>query len=443
MRKVGGAVVATGCECHSIGDTRQLGKKVGRAGVEGLGVFDGRMNGDVKTMIAGMVGELREFRRELHAWPELGHEEHRTAAAVAARLRALDGMEVREGVGGSTGVVGVLGAELSGPAVALRADMDCLPMNEVSGVPWASTRPGLMHACGHDGHTAALVGAARVLHAVKETLAGPVVFLFQPAEEGGFGGRQLCEAGVLETPRVEGVFGLHNKPVSGLEFGAVGLRAGALMGGGVNFTIRLIGRGGHAATPHRAVDPVVIGAQVVNALQALVARGVDPLESVVVSVTQFHAGTTNNVIPDEATLAGTIRSLSPALLEETPARVRALVEGVAAAHGARAEVVFKPGYPVTVNDERGAEYVAKVAAAVVGVENVDTGYPATLESEDFSFYLQRRPGAFYFVGTKPPESGDVPFLHDPRYDFNDEALPRLVELHVEIARRFAREWVVK
>lgn len=395
---------------------------------------------DVNALIEQVVPEMRAFRRDLHAHPEFGHKEVRTAGRVVEQLRQLDGVSWREGVGGSTGVVAVINGESAGPVVALRADMDCLPMTEESGVAYASKTPGLMHACGHDGHTAALVGAARVLHGIRAELGGPVVLLFQPAEEGGFGGQRLCEDGALEGPRVDAVFGMHNMPVASLPFGGVGLRPGPLMGGGVNFKITVIGRGGHAAAPHRCVDPLMIGSQIVTALQSLVARGADPLESLVVSATKFHAGTANNVIPAEALIEGTIRSLSPALLESTPGRMRALVEGVAAAMGARAEVAFTPGYPVTVNDARGAAFVARVARDVAGNENVDTDYEPTLGSEDFSFYLQRRPGAFFFVGTKPAGSTDLPFLHDARYDFNDDALPRMIALHVEIARRFAREW---
>ena len=396
---------------------------------------------DIAPLVNELFPALREFRRDLHAHPEPGHEEVRTAGKVAEQLHQLEGLRIREGVGGSTGVVAVLGAEKAGPAVALRADMDCLPMTEETGLPHASTRPGFMHACGHDGHTTALLGAARVLHAVRDELTGPVVFIFQPAEEGGFGGQRLCEDGVLDDPRVEAVFGLHNMPVPELEFGAVGLRPGALMGGGMNFFITITGRGGHAAMPQLASDPIVMGSQVIAALQTLVSRHSDPLESVVVSVTQFHAGTTLNVIPGEAQLAGTIRSLSPALLESVPERMRQMVTDLVAALGGQAELTFKPGYPVTYNDTRAAAFITQVAGGVVGEAQVNTSYPATLGSEDFSFYLQQRPGAFYFVGTKPPGSGEVPFLHHPRYDFNDEALPRLVTLHVETARRFAREWI--
>ncbi len=395
---------------------------------------------DVSALIERLVPEIRALRRDLHAHPEPGHQEYRTAAAVVDRLRKLDGVTWRENVGGSTGVVAVIKGEKRGPVVALRADMDCLSMTEETGVPYASTRPGFMHACGHDGHTAALVGAGQVLHAIRDELAGPVVLIFQPAEEGGFGGRAMCEDGALEAPHVDAIFGLHNMPVPGLAFGAVGLRPGALMGGGVNFKIRLVGRGGHAAAPHLAIDPIQIGSQVIIAMQTFVSRRTDPLETLVVSATKFQAGTTNNVIPDEAVIEGTIRSLSPALLETTPERLRTLIEGLAGAHGARAEVTFKPGYPVTVNDPQGTAYVARVAAMVTGEEAVKSNYDPILGSEDFSFYLQQRPGAFYFVGTKPPDRGAVPFLHDPRYDFNDASLPRLMALHVEIARRFATEW---
>jgi len=385
------------------------------------------------------VPKIRDLRRDLHANPERGYEEFETAAKVAAILEGLPGYTLRKNVA-VTGIVATLDADKPGPCVAIRADMDCLPILEETGVPYASKKPGLMHACGHDGHTAALVGAALVLHEIRDELKGPVKLIFQPAEEGRFGARKMAEEGALENPRVDGVFGFHNSPVSELEFGQIALRPGALMGGGTTFSIKITGRGGHAASPHIATDPIVIGSHIVTALQTLVSRNVDPVSTLVVSVTQFHAGTTTNVIPETAELVGTIRSLSPELLESAPKRLAKLATSVAESLGGKAETTITPGLPVTYNDASGAAYCTAVASDVIGRERVLPDYPPTLGSEDFSFFLQQRPGAYFFIGTRPAEIPVLPGLHHPKFNFNDEILPLAITMHVEIARRFADNW---
>ncbi len=394
---------------------------------------------DLKPIIERIVPRIRQLRRELHANPEPGYKEVATAARVAAMLEGLPGFALRRNVA-VTGLVATLDGHKAGPCVALRADMDCLPILEETGLPYASTKPGLMHACGHDGHTAALLGAALVLAQARDDLRGPVKFIFQPAEEGGGGGRRMTEEGVLENPHVEAIFGHHNMPGSDIALGDVGLRPGAIMGGTCDFVIEVRGRGGHAAAPHAAVDPIYVGAQIVNALQSLVSRTQNPVETLVITVGRFHAGTASNIIPESAELEGTIRSLSPEVLKQAPERVAALARSIAAAHGALAEVRLMPGYPVTVNDARAAEYVASVGRIVAGAGHVRADHPPSLGAEDFAYFLEARTGCYYFVGTRPHDKPAVPFCHHPKFDYNDDALPLAIEMHCELARRFAESW---
>jgi len=394
---------------------------------------------DLKPIIERIVPRIRQLRRELHALPEPGYKEVATVARVAAMLETLPGIALRRNVA-VTGLVATLGANRPGPCVALRADMDCLPITEETGLPYASTRPGLMHACGHDGHTAALVGAALALSQIREELRGPVKFIFQPAEEGGGGGRRMTEEGALENPHVSAIFGHHNMPGADLVLGDIALRPGSFMGGTCDFAIEVRGRGGHAAAPHSTVDPIYVGAQIVNALQGLVSRMSNPVETLVITVGKFHAGTATNVIPEIAELEGTIRSLSPEVLKNAPERLAALARSIASAHGAIAEVKLFPGYPVTVNETRAAAYVADVARAVTGPKRVKADYPPILGAEDFAYFLQARTGCYYFVGTRPADKPTVPFCHHPKYDYNDDALPVAIEMHCELARRFAETW---
>ena len=396
---------------------------------------------DLKPIIERIVPRIRQLRRELHAHPEPGYKEVATAARVAAMLEALPGMALRRNVA-VTGIVATLDGTKSGPCVALRADMDCLPILEETGLPYASTKPGLMHACGHDGHTAALVGAALVLAQVRDELRGPVKFIFQPAEEGGGGGRRMIEEGALENPHVAAIFGHHNMPGADLALGDIALRAGPFMGGTCDFAIEVRGRGGHAAAPQNTVDPIYVGAQIVNALQSLVSRTSNPVDTLVITVGKFHAGTATNIIPDTAELEGTIRSLSPEVLRHAPERLAALARAIASAHGAVAEVRLMPGYPVTVNDSRGAAYAAGIAREVAGPPRVQDGYAPILGAEDFAYFLQARPGCYYFVGTRPPDKPSVPYCHHPKFDYNDDALPLAIEMHCELARRFAERWSV-
>ncbi len=382
--------------------------------------------------------ELVATRRDLHAHPELGFEEHRTASLVAERLRAL-GYAVKTGVG-RTGVVGVLrgGGEAGHRAertVLLRADMDALPIQEVNEVAYRSTVPGVMHACGHDAHVAIGLAVARRLAAARATWRGTVKFAFQPAEETGSGAEAMVADGVLEAPTVDAAFGLH--VIGNLPIGSVAATSGAIMGSVDNFTIRITGRGGHAAMPQDAVDPILAAAHVITALQSLVSRTADPFDHLVVSVTRASAGTTSNVIPEEAELAGTVRTMGGRLHAEMPERLTAIVNSVAGALGCRAAVDYVRQTPATVNDDAMTALVGRVAAEVVGAPRVLTG-ARMLGGEDFAVFLQRVPGCFAWVGSRNPVKGfDAPH-HSPRFDIDEEAMLIGVDLLEGVAREYLR-----
>jgi amidohydrolase len=361
--------------------------------------------------------EMTAWRRDLHAHPEIAFEERRTAGVVAARLESFGLDEVHSGIA-RTGVVGVLRAGSGGRAIGLRADMDALPIHEASGRPYASTVPGKMHACGHDGHTTMLLGAARYL-AETRNFDGTVYFIFQPAEENEGGGRVMVEEGLFERFPVEQVFGMHNWPR--MPLGTFAMRPGPVMAAADRFAITLTGSGGHGAMPHACRDPLVAGAQIVSALQTIVSRQVDPVESAVVSVCQFHAGAIDNVIPQTATLSGTARSFLPEVRDLLERRIVEIGHGVAAALGIKAEAVFERGYPPTVNTEASTEVAAGAAVDVVGAERVNREPPQVMGAEDFAFMLEKRPGAYVFIGNGG--GPDAPMVHNPAYDFNDEALP--------------------
>jgi hippurate hydrolase len=368
--------------------------------------------------IADLHGDITAWRRDLHAHPELLYDVHRTAETVAGKLKDFGCDEVVTGIG-RTGVVGVIrGSRAGGEAnkvIGLRADMDALPIEEATDKPYKSTVPGKMHACGHDGHTAMLLGAARYL-AETRNFAGTAVVIFQPAEEGGAGGKAMINDGLMDRFGIEEVYGMHNYP--GLPVGQFALRAGPLMAAADRLTIEIEGRGGHAARPHLSVDTVLVGAQIINQIQSIVARNVDPLHSAVISICMFEAGSTDNVIPQTALLRGTARSFDPQVQNLLERRLTDVVEGTARLYGATAKLTYKRDYPVTRNHERQAAFAATVAADVVGRERVDTDVAPVMGAEDFSFMLNARPGAFIFVG-----NGDSAGLHHPAYDFNDEAIP--------------------
>lgn len=392
----------------------------------------------VREKVLAVLPRVRKLRRDLHAHPELGYREHRTAGVVASELRSLPRFEVRTGVA-ETGVVAVLGAELAGPCVALRADMDALPLEEISGVPHASRSQGKMHACGHDGHTAMLIGAAHVLHSIADELRGPVKLIFQPAEEGGAGALEMRRAGVLRDPDVAAVFGLHNMPSPEFVAGDIALCEGPMMAGSGVFEITVRGRGGHAAVPHACVDPVYVGAQIVNAFQSIVSRNNDPLDPLVVSVTKFNAGSARNIIPETAVLAGTFRALHSAVLRRAKEGIQACARDTARSFGATAEVDIRLGYPPVVNDARANALIGEAAARAGLGDRLKTTRPI-LGSEDFAYFLEEVPGCFWFLGSRPADKPQVPFCHHPAFDFNDDILAEGILMHVETARSFAHAW---
>ena len=371
----------------------------------------------VINSIAALKDEMTEWRRDLHAHPELGFEEFRTSQIVAEKLESW-GIEVTRGVAG-TGVIGTLrGQGDSDKALGFRADMDCLPMQEENDIPHKSQHPGRMHACGHDGHTTMLLGAAKYL-AETRNFSGTVHFIFQPAEEGLGGGKRMVEEGLFDRFPCDQVFGLHNWPL--LPAGKVAARSGPIMAAADRFEITLKGKGGHGALPHLSVDPVFVGAQIVTALQGLVSRFTDPLDSAVVSVTKFIAGTAFNIIPETATLGGTVRTLREATRERLERQIADVAEGIAASFGAEAAVEYRRGYPVTVNHAEESKLAAEIAAKVVGAENVVADAPPTMGAEDFSFMLNERPGCYIWLGQGGGPSKSM--VHNPTYDFNDEVLP--------------------
>ena len=376
--------------------------------------------------IAGAEAEIAEWRRFLHTRPELLYDTHETAAFVAEKLRAFGCDEVAEGIG-RTGVVGVIRGRRGARGVALRADMDALPIQEETGAPHASAVPGRMHACGHDGHTAMLLGAGQALARTRD-FAGHVVLVFQPAEEGGAGAKAMIEDGLLERFAIDEVYGMHNIP--GLPLGQFAIRPGPIMAATDEFTVVLEGQGGHAALPHRTRDPIPAGAALVQALQQIAARNADPLDPLVVSVTQFHAGFAHNVIPGEATVSGTVRSLTEPVRAMAERRIGEIAAGIAAAHGVTARTHYERNYPVTVNDPGAARFAAAVAASLVGENKVDTNVAPLMGGEDFSYMLEKRPGAVIFVG-----NGDSAGLHHPAYDFDDRAIPFGASYWVALAER--------
>ena len=369
----------------------------------------------IVNRVADLHNEIKEWRRDFHAHPELRYDVQRTAGSVAEKLKSFGCDEVVPGIG-RTGVVGVIrGRKAGNRVVGLRADMDALPLEEETGLPYKSTVPGKMHACGHDGHTAMLLGAAKYL-AETRNFAGTAVVIFQPAEEGGAGALAMVKDGLISRFDIQEVYGMHNYP--GLPIGQFAIRPGAIMAAADHLAIEIEGKGGHAARPHLCIDTILVGAQMISQLQSIVARNIDPLEAAVVSVCMFQAGHTDNVIPQHAVLRGTARSLTPEVRGLLHKRIGEVVEGTARLYGATAKVTYTNGYPVVVNHERQTAFAADVAREIAGKDKVDIDVPPVMGAEDFAFMLAERPGAFIFVG-----NGDSAGLHHPAYDFNDETIP--------------------
>jgi hippurate hydrolase len=364
--------------------------------------------------IAAMADEMAAWRRHLHAHPELGFDLHDTAAFVAARLRAFGVDAVHEGIAG-TGIVALIDGQGAGPTIGLRADMDALPIAEATGADWASTRPGVMHACGHDGHTAMLLGAARYL-AETRRFRGRVALIFQPAEEEGGGGQVMVREGVMDRFAIAQVYAIHNAP--NLPFGKFVTTPGPLMAAVDTATVRVTGRGGHGANPHETVDPIPALLGMAQAMSTIVSRNISAQDELVVSVTQVHAGTASNIVPETGWMQATIRSFAPHVRDLAEQRFREIVAGHAAAFGVTASVEYERGYPPTVNHAAETAFAAEVARGIVGPDLVDAAAAREMGAEDFSYMLEARPGAYLFLGAGPGAG-----LHHPAFDFNDALAP--------------------
>jgi len=380
----------------------------------------------VKNRFAELLPEITEWRRDIHENPEILFETHRTSALVAEKLKEFGCDEIVTGIG-RTGVVGVIKgkSDSSGKVIGLRADMDALPMNEETGLPYASKTPNAMHACGHDGHTAMLLGAAKYL-AETRNFDGTVVVIFQPAEEGGGGGKEMCDDGMMDRWNIQEVYGMHNWP--GKPVGSFAIRSGAFFAATDVFEITVNGRGGHGAKPQETIDPTVTAAQVVTMLQTIASRNADPVENIVVSVTSIESSSKAfNVIPQSVHLKGTVRTMSPEMRDLAESRLTAIAEQVCAAMGGSAEVRYQRNYPVMVNHPEQTEFAVEVAKAVSGdCEEA----PLVMGGEDFAFMLEERPGAYILVG-----NGDSASVHHPEYNFNDETIPAGCSWWAEIVER--------
>lgn len=383
----------------------------------------------VINRIAEFADEVAEWRRDFHTHPELQYDLPRTSGKVAELLASFGVDEVVTGIA-KTGVVGVIKGRGPGKTIGLRADMDALPILERTGKPYASQTAGRMHACGHDGHTAILLGAAKYL-AETRNFDGTAVLIFQPAEEGGAGGRAMVEAGIMDRFGVDEVYGLHNMP--GHEAGSIALRTGGLMAASDEFSIVVEGQGGHAAWPQNTVDPVMITAQLITALHTIVSRDIDPIRSAVLSVTMMQGGEAFNIIPRSVKLTGTVRSLNAEVRDLMEERLKAVTKGIVETFGGKAEVNYRRGYPVVENSPEQSAFAAEVAATVVGDERVDADTDPKMGGEDFSYMLQARPGAYVFLGNGPTSE-----LHSDTYDFNDEIIPVGVSFFVKLVESASR-----
>ncbi|NJS38742.1 MAG: amidohydrolase [Rhodobacteraceae bacterium] len=368
----------------------------------------------VLNRIASYAEEMKGWRQHLHRHPELAFECHQTAAFIADRLREIGVDEIHAGIA-KTGIVALIKGRTDGPVIGLRADMDALPIQEITGAPHASTVPGKMHACGHDGHVTMLLGAAKYLAETRIRRAA-VALIFQPAEEDGGGGQVMVQEGMMDRFGISQVYGIHNAP--NVPFGHFNTTPGPLMASVDTAFVYITGKGGHGATPHECVDPVVAVVGMVQAIQTIIPRNVYALEEAVISVTQIHTGTASNIIPEEAMFCATIRCFKPDVRALLKKRFHEIVEGHAAAYGVTARVDYDWGYPATINHEDETEFAAEVARDVVGFDAVDARANREMGSEDFSYMLEARPGAYLFLGTGPGAG-----LHHAAYDFNDEAAP--------------------
>ncbi len=381
--------------------------------------------------------EIQQIRRDIHQHPELSYAEHRTSDVVAGKLKEW-GIPTIRGLGG-TGLVGIIKNGTSTRAIGLRADMDALPMQEINGFEHRSKNDGKMHACGHDGHTAMLLGAAHHLSRHKN-FDGTVYLIFQPAEESGAGAKSMIDDGLFEQCPIDAVFGMHNWP--GTEVGTFGVAAGAMMASANEFEVVIKGKGAHAAQPHKGIDPIMIAVQIAQSWQTIVSRNASPLESAVLSITQIHSGSATNVIPDEATLIGTVRAFSTGMVDLIERRMQTIAEHTAAAFDALLEFEFKRNYPPLINHAKETAFAVEVMHAIVGEDKVNTQVEPTMGAEDFAFMLQSKPGCYVFIGNGEGAHRDAGHglgpcnLHNPSYDFNDDLLPLGATYWVRLVEKY-------
>jgi amidohydrolase len=380
---------------------------------------------DIKQLVANHKDQIIEFRRDLHRIPELAFQEEKTATYVSQQLNK-EGLAVRTGIA-QRGVEGLLSTGVAGPTLLIRADMDALPLQEATGLPFASNSAGVMHACGHDAHMAMVLGAAMVLNTMRSKFKGNIKFIFQPAEEGPGGAKPMIEAGIMENPHVDYAVGCHVWP--DIPEGSIGVKAGPLMAAMDRFDLKILGQGGHGAMPHLCIDPLDTACQIVDALQRIVSRQMNPLHPAVVTIGRLHAGTAFNIIPETAELSGTTRTFDRMEWEIWPRRIETIVKGVCQSMGASYELTFTKGYPPTINDEDMAQVVAACAQEVVGQENVVEPFP-TMGGEDMGFFLEKAKGCFFCLGAG--RKGGAP-IHSPRFDFNENILLSGVETFCRIA----------
>lgn len=384
----------------------------------------------IKAKIQDFLPQVREFRHICHQHPERTWEEVETSSRVAKKLEAIDGLELETGVG-KYGVVGLLKGGQPGPVVALRADMDALPLDELNSLPYKSKNQGTMHACGHDGHMANLYGTALVLSHLREHIRGTVKFIFQPAEEGGAGADRMCDDGVLENPKVDVIFGMHGWPEA--KSGSVWVKDGPLMAANSQFKIVVRGVGCHAAMPHLGTDQVLVAARIIDSLQSVSSRSIAPTEPIALTIAKIQAGTAHNIIPREVTLEGTLRTVSDDSYQRVEATMKRMVAGICEAHGVEGDLSFQPIYPETRNHTEPTDFVENVASACLGLENFKRIEAPSMGAEDFSFYLKKVPGCFFFLGLDDGRVGGYPALHHPEFDYNDDVLPVGIELFSTLA----------
>ena len=390
----------------------------------------------IANYVNSILPEVKSYRQQFHAKPELSWKEVQTSDAIASKLSAIDGIRVQRNVA-KNGVVGTIEGGAAGPTVALRADMDALPIIEKTGLSYASQQCGVHHACGHDGHMANLLGTAKVLSKFRHFIKGRVLLIFQPAEEGGGGAKVMVDEGLMEKEKVDVVFGLHGWP--SLPCGTIATRPDAIMAATLAFGIEVVGKGGHAAMPHLAIDPMIIATHCVQALQTISSRVIDPTEPVVLSITTIEGGSAFNVIPEKVKMQGTLRTVSEETQSSCIEKIKDIVSHTAAAFGGQARVDINEGYPPTLNHHRQARYIRKVVENVLGKENYQDLPTPSLGGEDFAYFLQKVPGAFFFLGLDDGREGGYPSLHHPQFDFNDAALENGIRTMSHLALGWPKE----